>query len=129
MQVFSRAVRAGYLLLGFVLVGLGVIGAFLPVMPTTVFLIGATWAFSMSSKRFESWLLDHPRFGPSLVAWRAERVIPRRVKLTAWISMAASLSIMVVGGAPVWAIGCAAGLMLIGAIYIARCPSQPDPMR
>ena len=115
--------RAAFVALGCVFVGLGVIGAFLPVMPTTVFLIGALWAFSMSSKRLETWLLEHPRFGPRLVAWRAYRVIPVRVKVFAFSSMAASLGIMTIGGAPWWAIASAAAIMLIGVIYIARCPS------
>ena len=125
VPVLQRAARFGYLALGCVLVALGVIGAFLPVMPTTVFLIGALWAFSMSSKRLETWLLEHPRFGPRLVAWREHRVIPRRVKVFAFSSMAASLGVMFVARAPLWAIASAAALMLVGVIYIARCPSVP----
>jgi uncharacterized protein len=121
--VLRRAARFGYLALGCVFVGLGVVGAFLPVMPTTVFLIGALWAFSLSSKRLETWLLEHPRFGPRLVAWRAHRVIPLRVKVFAWSSMAVSLAIMLIVRAPWWAVASAAALMLVGVIYIARCPS------
>jgi uncharacterized membrane protein YbaN (DUF454 family) len=122
--------RAAYVVLGCVFVGLGVIGAFLPVMPTTVFLIGALWAFSMSSKRLETWLLEHKRFGPRLVAWRAHRVIPLRVKVFAWSSMAVSLGIMAIARAPWWAIASAAAVMLVGVVYIARCPShviEPNP--
>lgn len=121
--VLGRAARFGYLVLGCVFVALGVLGAFLPVLPTTVFLIGALWAFSLSSKRLEMWLLEHPRFGPPLVAWRQDHVIPLRVKIVAWTSMAASLAIMAIVRAPWWAIASAAALMLIGVIYIARCPS------
>ncbi len=124
--MLPRAARFGYLILGCVFVGLGVIGAFLPVMPTTVFLIGALWAFSLSSKRLETWLLEHPRFGPRLVAWRAHRVIPLRVKVFAWSSMAVSLAIMFVARAPWWAIASAAALMLVGVIFIARCPSTVE---
>ena len=123
--MLERATRIGYLALGCLFVGLGVIGVFLPVMPTTVFMIGALWAFSMSSKRLETWLLEHPRFGPRLVEWRAHRVIPVRAKLFAWSSMAASLAIMFVARVPYWAIATAAALMLVGVIYIARCPSKP----
>jgi uncharacterized membrane protein YbaN (DUF454 family) len=127
--VLERAARIGYLVLGCLFVALGVIGAFLPVMPTTVFLIGALWAFSMSSKRLETWLLEHPRFGPRLVAWRAHRVIPVRAKLFAWGSMAVSLTIMIVSRVPLWAILATAALMLVGVIYIARCPSvKPDTL-
>ena len=124
MLVLRRAVRFGYVALGCVFVALGVVGAFLPVMPTTVFMIGALWAFSMSSKRLEAWLLGHPRFGPPLVAWRAHRVIPLRVKVFAFSSMAVSLGIMFLARAPWWAIASAAALMLVGVIFIARCPSS-----
>ncbi len=124
MRVFARAKRIGYLVLGCAFVALGVLGAFLPVLPTTVFMLGALWCFSLSSKRLETWLLEHPRFGPRLVAWRAHHVIPLPVKLTAWGSMLASLAIMIIGGAPIWAIAVAAAIMVFGAAYIARCPSR-----
>jgi uncharacterized membrane protein YbaN (DUF454 family) len=114
-----------YVGLGCLFVGLGVLGAFLPVLPTTPFLLVALWAFSLSSKRLETWLLAHPRFGPRLVAWRAHRVVPWPVKLTAWGSMIVSLALMIAAGASRIAIGGAAGVMLIGAIYVARCPSRP----
>ncbi len=124
-----QGVRRGmYLVLGVVCVGLGVIGALLPVLPTTVFLIVALWAFARSSPRLERWLLDHPRFGPRLAAWRANRVIPLPVKLVAWGSMTASMTVMIVGGAPTWATALAGGIIVIGAVYIARCPSRvPRP--
>ena len=123
--VLQRARRIAYIGLGLVFVGLGVLGAFLPVLPTTPFLLVALWAFSSSSKRLEAWLLEHRRFGPRLRAWRAHRVVPLPVKLTAWGSMIGSLSVMVVAGASRLALGGAASVMLVGAVYVARCPSRP----
>jgi uncharacterized protein len=120
-------VRYAYVALGLVCVGLGVVGAFLPVLPTTPFMLVALWAFARSSKRLETWLLEHPRFGPRLIAWRAHRVVPWPVKLTAWGSMLGSLTLMIAGGLSRWAIGGAASVMAIGAIYVARCPSRPPP--
>jgi uncharacterized membrane protein YbaN (DUF454 family) len=66
-----------------VFVALGFIGALLPLMPTTIFLILAAGCFARSSPRFENWLLDHPRFGPTLRAWRTDGAIGPRAKLMA----------------------------------------------
>ncbi|MCH4554286.1 YbaN family protein, partial [Aestuariibaculum sp. L182] len=70
--------RAFYFALGWVMVALGFIGALLPVMPTTIFLIIAAWCFGRSSPRFEKWLLEHPVFGPTLVQWQRHGAIPLR---------------------------------------------------
>lgn len=121
----GRVGRIAYLVTGCLFVGLGVLGAVLPVVPTTPFLLVALWAFSKSSARLERWLLEHPRFGPRLVAWRTDRVIPLPVKLTAWGSMIASLTIMTVTGVPLGGLVGAGSVMAIGAIYIATKPSRP----
>ena len=119
--------RFAYLVVGLLFVGLGVLGAVLPVLPTTPFLLVSLWAFSKSSARLERWLLEHPRFGPRLVAWRTQRVIPLPVKLTAWGSMVASLTIMAVTALSPYAMIGAGSVMAIGAIYIATKPSRPPP--
>jgi uncharacterized membrane protein YbaN (DUF454 family) len=119
--------RVVYLAIGFFFVGLGALGAVLPVLPTTPLLLISLWAFSKSSLRFERWLLEHRRFGPRLVAWRKYRVIPWPAKLAAWGSMIASLTIMLIFRRPIWQIGLAAGLMAIGASYVASKPSRPPP--
>jgi uncharacterized protein len=114
--------RALYLVIGLICVGLGAVGAFLPVLPTTPFMILAAAMFAKSSTRLERWLLEHKRFGPPLIAWRAHRVIPMRVKLLSWGSMLVSLGLMILTGR--WlAVAVAAVVMAIGAIYVARCPS------
>lgn len=82
-QPLSRHGRALWLALGWFFVILGFIGALVPLMPTTIFLIFATGCFARSSPRLEAWLLDHPRFGRSLRAWRATGAIPRNAKLLA----------------------------------------------
>jgi uncharacterized protein len=125
--VLRGGVRLAWISLGILCVGLGVLGAVLPVLPTTPFLLVALWAFSRSSARLEAWLLAHPRFGPRLVAWRRDRAIPLAVKLTAWGSMLASLTLLVVAGGSPLSIGGAAAVMAIGAIYVARCPTAPRP--
>lgn len=123
--MLQRATRIVYLVVGLAFVGLGVLGAFLPVLPTTPLLLIALWAFSRSSARLERWLLEHPRFGPRLVAWRTHRVIPWSAKLVAWGSMAASLTLMIATGRSWYAVGAAAAVMAIGAGYVASRPSRP----
>ncbi|VXC57695.1 YbaN family protein [Sphingomonas sp. 8AM] len=94
------AVRYGWLALGFLLVALGVIGALLPLMPTTIFLILAAGCFARSSPRLEAWLLDHPRFGPTLRAWRRNRAIPRRAKLLACTGIATGYALFLATAHP-----------------------------
>src|SRR5690606_31441577 len=85
-----------YLLLGFFFVATGIVGAFLPVLPTTPFLLLAIWCFSRSNPRFEQWLLNHPKYGPSLRAWRENRIVPRRAKISAVTLMSVSFLILVI---------------------------------
>lgn len=66
----------------------GVVGLFVPVLPTVPFLLLAAMCFSRGSKRCERWLLDHPRLGPPLRDWRAHRALTLRVKQTATLTMA-----------------------------------------
>ena len=65
----------------------GIVGIFLPLLPTTPFVLLAAWCFSRGSARWEAWLLQHPRFGPMVRNWHAYRVIPLRAKQLATLMM------------------------------------------
>ena len=67
--------------LGWICVGLGFIGIFVPGLPTTIFLIVALWAFTKSSESLRFWLLNHNRFGPILRNWQEHRVVPLTAKI------------------------------------------------
>jgi len=69
------------LALGWICVGLGFIGIFIPGLPTTIFLIIALWAFTKSSKTLRLWILNHKRFGPILRNWQEYKVVPLRAKI------------------------------------------------
>ncbi len=84
-----------FMALGLLSTALGILGVFVPGLPTTVFLIIALWAFSRSSDRLKLWLWDHPKFGPSLQAWHLHRVIPVRAKISAVVVMAISMAILI----------------------------------
>ena len=74
---------------------LGVIGAFLPVLPTTPFIILSAYLFSKSSPRMHSWLTSLPYFGSAIIEWENHKVIRPKAKATAiimlWILMGVSI--------------------------------------
>jgi uncharacterized protein len=121
--------RASYLLLAWVFLGLGILGAFLPLLPTTVFIILAAWAFAKSSPEREAWLLNHPSFGPPLRNWRKYRAISARAKTMACCLIALS------GLFSVWALHekpllLAITLVCLAAVvfYIYRLPLLPEKL-
>jgi len=72
---------------GWLMVALGFIGALLPVMPTTIFMILAVGCFARSSPRLERWLLEHPRYGPPLRLWREQGAVSVHGKRLACLGM------------------------------------------
>jgi uncharacterized membrane protein YbaN (DUF454 family) len=121
--------RYGLIAFGWINIGLGVGGMFLPVMPTTVFLLIALWAFSRSSRRFHHWLYNHPTLGRTLRDWHRHRVIPPRVKILAVSMMTVSLSYVTLFLAEGWALP----LLLVAVLgsvsaFILSRPSRPAPL-
>ena len=82
--------RALWLLGGWLSLVLGFIGIFLPLLPTTPFVLLAAFCFSRGSARWEHWLVNHPRLGPMVRDWRATRAVPLRAKQLATLMMTAS---------------------------------------
>lgn len=80
--------RHAYLAGGLISVGLGVVGAFLPIMPTVPFLLLAAFCFARSNPAWEKRILDHPQWGPQVLDWRERRAISRRSKMMAIGAMA-----------------------------------------
>jgi len=120
----SPVLRGLYLAAGLAFVALGFVGIFLPVLPTTPFLILAAACFARSSRRLENWLLDHPRFGPLLRGWRQRGAIPRRAKMMALAGILLGYVLFWLGSdpGPLLAAGVAA-FMLTGLAYVLTRPS------
>ncbi|WP_211371471.1 YbaN family protein [Altericroceibacterium indicum] len=83
--------RSLYMAAGLVCVGLGAIGAALPIMPTVPFLLLAAFCFARGNPEWERRLLHHPRWGPSLRHWRDHRAIGRKAKVSAILAMGAGV--------------------------------------
>lgn len=86
--------RVVLIALGFLFVGLGVAGIFLPVVPTTGPLMLAAWLFAKGSPRWRTWLLQHPVFGKYIHSYLKYRGATRTVKIraitTLWITLGIS---------------------------------------
>lgn len=116
--------RSLFALAGLFFVALGVVGAFLPVLPTTPFLILAAACFARSSPRLEAWLLSHPVFGPMLSDWRQRGAIPRHAKLAALGGCTLGYTLFWFGTHPaVMPAIAVALLMLTGLAYVFSRPS------
>jgi len=80
-------VQVVFAALGTLFLVLGIVGVFLPVLPTTPFLLLSAACYARSSRRFYNWLMNQPAFGPLIVEWRTYRSIPLRIKLVAIATM------------------------------------------
>lgn len=119
----ARIARLGWTLLGGVFVVLGIVGALLPVMPTTIFLILAAGCFARGSPRLEAWLLAHPRFGPTLAAWRRNGAIAPRAKAMACGGMALGYGVFAVTVRPGVALAAGVAAAMAGcAAYVLSRP-------
>lgn len=79
---------------GAVSLALGVVGVFLPVLPTTPFVLLAAACWMRASPRLHAWLLNHPTFGPILRDWAQHRAVPRRAKWLSSTMMAVSCGML-----------------------------------
>ena len=110
--------------LGWLCVGLGFVGVFVPGIPTTIFLIIALWAFTKSSKKLRHWLLNHKRFGPILNNWQEHKVVPRRAKILMVVLMSLAVILFYYS---LQSLILTIGLIIIlvsVAIYVISLPSK-----
>ncbi|GJM12528.1 MAG: hypothetical protein DHS20C12_09310 [Pseudohongiella sp.] len=112
-----------WLVLAYGTLALGLVGAVLPVLPTTPFLLVAVWAGSHASSKFKWWLLRHKRFGPGLRDWYRDGAIAKPAKYTAVTVIAMSWLIIIMTGSPT-------GVVVFTGLLLASCSvfllSRPD---
>ena len=126
MDTLPGPLRRGvYFAVGAVSVTLGVIGIFVPLWPTTCFLLLAGWCFARSSRRAERWLHENRLFGRYLSDYRERGVISARLRTTSvatlWLFIGISGFLL---ASQLWAV---ALLLLVAIAVTAHLYSLPTP--
>jgi uncharacterized membrane protein YbaN (DUF454 family) len=124
--------------LALLFVALGVVGALLPGLPTTVFLLLAAWASGHGWPAFNGWLLNHPRLGPPVLRWQRYRAVPRRAKYLAGMTMAVSGVLIGASASALWVKWALCSTMLCVFVWLCCRPeispnapvqAKPPPRR
>ena len=111
-----------YRALGVLFLGLGLVGVFVPLLPTTVFVLAAAYCFARSSPSLYAWLLQHPRFGPYIKNWEERRAMPRTAKRIA-LTFTAIGAVLAIGLIPSWPADVAVGMVALGLVaLLVRIP-------
>lgn len=116
--------RWAWLLLAYASLGLGIVGIFVPGLPTTVFILLAAYAAARGSERLHDWLLAHPLFGPMIRDWQAHGAVARHAKWTATATMLVCAAIMLLA-APRWAAYVGIACMATVAVWLWLRPEPP----
>lgn len=120
----SYLLRLVFLVLGCAFLGLGLVGIYTPMLPTTPFMILAAGCFARSSPKFYRWLITHRTFGRLLRDWEDRRAIPRYAKYLSWTMMSLSCALLFwrLPRECWWIAMVASMICLATAVWMARLP-------
>lgn len=120
---------------GFLSIGLGILGVFVPLLPTTAFMLLAAWLFSKSSPRWRAWLIYHPWLGKHIRNYTQHRGITRKARIRSITLLWATLLISAVATGGKWwvllilltvGIGVSWHLLVLKTIDNASTKVNPD---
>ena len=104
-------------ILGSVSLALGIIGIFVPLLPTTPFLLLSAAAYCKSSERLYNWLLNHKYLGPYIRNFRENKAIPMRAKILSVILLWGTIGYCIICmGLPIW-VRIILGCVIIGVTW------------
>ena len=118
--------RLLWLLLAYATLTLGVIGIFVPGLPTTPFVLLSAYAAARGSRRLHAWLLAHRQFGPMIRDWQASGAVSRRAKRAATAMMALSAVLMFLTAPKAWMAATGTAIMAVVAIWLWLRPEPPS---
>lgn len=123
--------RWAWWLLAYTSLGIGLVGIFVPGLPTTVFILIAAYAASRGSQRLHHYLLVHPHFGPLIANWQRHGAVSRRAKWTASASMLACAVLILVtmhwaGAHHGWMSALPIGCMVVVLAWLWLRPEPPQ---
>jgi len=129
----SRVRRALFVALGVLCVVIGVAGVFLPGVPTTEFIIAASYLFARSSPRLEGWLEGNRWFGPMLRRFRETRGMPLRAKALAlawtWTGLGISLYALAAASVGIQLFVLTTGLIgTVTILFVVRTTAARQPL-
>lgn len=101
---------------------LGIVGAFLPVMPTVPFLLVAAWAFARSSPQLRQRILDHPVYGHHVREWQERGAVSRLAKVWAVSAMSVGVALALWLGIAPWIVAVQAGICAAVAVFLVTRP-------
>ena len=116
--------RLSLLALGWVLLGIGLAGLFIPFMPSTIFILMSAFCFCKSSPKIHAWLRNHPRFGENVREWEDRGAIDLKIKFFASsaIVVPVGVSVMFFKLHPAWIFT----IVFIGGSIVAYIFSRPS---
>ena len=124
----SKPLRIVLIIVGMLSLVLGIIGIFLPVLPTVPFVLLAAACFSRASTRMHRWLLGLPFAGKVIDDYEKGRGVSRRTKLTALLMLWTGMTISAIAVAPPPAVLALLAMLAVGAtVIIVRLPKRQDP--
>ena len=118
--------RLLWLALAYSALALGVIGIFVPGLPTTPFVLLSAFAAARGSRRLHAWLLAHRQFGPMIRDWQASGAVSRRAKRAATAMMALSAVLMFLTAPKAWMAATGTAIMAVVAIWLWLRPEPPS---
>lgn len=119
--------RIVLLTIGWISLGLGAIGLFVPVLPTTPFVLLAAACFLRSSERLHRWLVEHPTFGTHIADYLEGKGLTRRTKVVALATLWGSVAVSAVFFVPLPIADAIIVVIAAGVtIYLLNLPTSTD---